>query len=1655
MRKSALLFLYFVLGIMTAWAQRPDFDLYFANNVTDVKSFDEIKSEDSGLKWTQVQTADGDMSGNYAEVANLVDMLGSTRKKWLADQQQFWTMRDHTLLCFRIDGHGDTSSAYEATLDNGNGKKFTLSVKDYFFVNLPLQEEPYEIKVYRIGEPEKYYRFRYFIKGWNNESLYIFQLDQKRQAENHPYSLECITGSMNEDGDIERDTTKLELQATSFQSFYVPEGKDLLDVIFVSDGNKLRIDKKKLHPGIDLNDRFKFMELSEEFYLDKHENREFMNFNWLGSGLFEKYDTLYLTLWNERCRQMSSGKFNVESVDKDGLPTGNTAVRYIGYDKKLGAHKILTMGEPAYVEVVVNGYLPVVYKYDGPADPETGIVSEERCAVDLTLTPGTVNKKGLTFSSKHFLNLTDEKTIIVRNGVDHVLCSIDEIDLSTWLAVDTVHYAEDCGQNYPKLLNNKSVERYAKLRLAFSKPKGDKTNDCRLVATDIDTHIDYEATDKELRVLSSDVYKSFTYDYIYADFNLLDVVPRNSCCELNLSAGPMTYSDFPRLHNFVFDRDKGREDATDEIDNKYVTNDEEDVNDVSADCGFDMKIAPDFKFSFNPVTVKTAFGYDFRKSLWDLKVNVIYNGGERDLPEKDKQAREELQAIEGYQTTNLKGNKVGVSPVGEDKDLDGWMYDEIDDLFDFSSKRIGQGWFGGASFNFKMPTTDLSRFQIANAAGQIGYGIGLFWGNVAKEAKFKKLAEILEKFENYISFTAFAQVSAQMDFGVKSYIDDVEESMSGTNMGYFAHFSAKASGGVSLDLFTPEVVKIPHVGEFKLSSWFNIQAGLRFGAKVGVQFGVEGPFAKYWPGVGFHSILLVVGQAYAQLKTPLFRWSGSAQMHFGVESLKPDDSTNPFHRDFPYWLEEGNAKQIAKAYRSLKAPKSDAEVGTALITDVASDANPHYLDGDHVVYNDLRSAADYNDDRIALLNTSDNTTETLSTDGFTASNHMRSKRGDHEIVVFEQYAKKVTSEDIDDDHLFTSSNKMQQRSVIKAAVREGNGAWQLTDVTPDDGMADLKPVVTIQEDGKAACVYQHGRFFTVDELESADTITNIAFEGQLLLRTYSDGQWSAPTPLYFDLDLEHFIMHYDLLMRNDTVLVAANVLSGEMKNSVTRYASISIASGEVKYVDDNIRAKHFMMHRVGKNAVIAMLYEKSDSIGEIYVKTLAMSGQGDGRQGADLGVGKNIPGKVKIVCDRNAENLSDFAVLWTEAGSVYRNENGTKRSFADIQTMLNASRVHLDNSLHLSEPITLGCERDSLIMTDFDGFLDDSHISVVYTLANIKAASGVVMTNSKDFCNNFEAEVSYAKSALMGSNSLPINVKIRNTGTSAIQTVKVNINDKDFAVPDAYVAPQKEGNFVVLYPIDEHFDGYITSYVGVEYDNIFKALRHPRFPSLDNRRKNLFISSSRVLLSDVECNVVSHSVENGVNTFVVELVDHGMLLDDMGVLVGIYAHPSIAVPITDEAKAIVKGSEFVKMGNVRKAYATVSISGITEPLKAYVNIHVLDTNYGDGDLKKSHVDNLHGDANPVYVSLFPDSDPAKIVRPTFDTPSGNHRVKVAVLDDGVSLSGLKTDERVRIFTPDGLPVFSKRATGSTLFVPLRHHTVYMLSTADEVFKFKY
>ena len=135
MRKFTLIVLQMLCVAFVAQAQ--SFKLYYANNVTDVSNLNDIEKDGSGLNGREAATGSTiAMDGNLAEVTALKRMFAETRMKNLTDKRQFWKMRDHTLLCFRIDENGSTQNTYKVLVRNG---KDTLSqtVDDFFFVNAP------------------------------------------------------------------------------------------------------------------------------------------------------------------------------------------------------------------------------------------------------------------------------------------------------------------------------------------------------------------------------------------------------------------------------------------------------------------------------------------------------------------------------------------------------------------------------------------------------------------------------------------------------------------------------------------------------------------------------------------------------------------------------------------------------------------------------------------------------------------------------------------------------------------------------------------------------------------------------------------------------------------------------------------------------------------------------------------------------------------------------------------------------------------------------------------------------------------------------------------------------------------------------------------------------------------------------------------------------------------------------------------------------------------------------------------------------------------------------------------------------------------------------------------------------------------------------
>ncbi|MBO4827709.1 MAG: hypothetical protein J5506_10855 [Prevotella sp.] len=1729
-----------MVGMMLCLAvnvQAQSFKLYFANNISDLDDVRSINEGTANLNWREVSPNGSIVYTNQVEANSVMEMFASTDMKGLTQQQQFWRMRDHSLLCFRInDGNGNDAYGVDAT--DGNGNNLEITVSRYFYANMPMQEAPVNIRVWKMGEVGDTLKFQYHVHGWNDNNLYIFQLDSKRQADGEEYTMEYVLSYADNNGLLKEDTMQLKLQRNSFQSFYVDDDKELTDVFLttgaVKNGvkaKKLRINKKRLHPGVGTDNDFNYLTLSPTFHLDRHANRELINFNWIGTGLFESFDTLYVKLRRSNGLPISAiEKINVARVDANGNYVPNNQVKYIGYDQSREAHKVLAMGNPVYLEILAKGFYPAIYRFPGAADPISGIVDEERCTAEVTLTPGNVNYSEFAVSSQHFYGLRDTKKVVVYRGEDHALCDLEDVDLSAQPATTTIFYAKDGGQDGGKLMKGRLIDQYAELVMTFSKTKTTTASIQQPVLVAYDSSTWDEVQRFQSLATSADVVSIpiFTFDYYDVKYDLCDLELDKECV-MHLQTSNGTYEKLPMFQRFHFDRSKADEDGNEEIiDNtmgQVTKNDPISLSGAGADSGMDWGIPSNYSWGPDclkngPNKLKVGFYWYFSisKKSWEFKASLDFSHG-FDGDESISQMRKEQKEAAKWDKWRKKGTFAGEGDTETWHNIDGslvangsavkledWIYKEIDDIFKVPtpghSLGFGLSLSGFLGYVKKDLNSDGShkegtsaKFVISEGAGYIRYSYGLTLPNMMSLIgnKLGKPGEWINKYLtklNLITCSAVWSAGFDLNLSFKNW-SAKEVGYDADGWGFLLTLIAKMKTGAWIEMHTPP------------NPFLHLGAGVRAGLKVAAGFGYGTDFHEHHDLGG---MLMAIGiiEAYAYIRACFGEGQARAEAHFGGRWLFPDNNNhNPFHEKYPYWAPKANANAKGNALwtpeneqlagnalwtpntqhpspntlvaahpttsslirRAIQAPE-DTDFGTPIVTGVTTDANPHYLDENTIVYNDPASIANINDDRISTLNTQTQKTTTISNNGLRANNHMRSKRREHEIVVYEEMARVVSDDDLNAGSDVEVASQLGTQQRIMANIRTEGGEWKNMVIAHNPGMVDAKPIVTIQDDGHAACVWQHGVIKKNTQSDVADNeYYNTYIDGNLVLSIYNGKMWSAPIELH-KLDATHTAGQYDLMMRNDTVLVGSNIteniLDPDNRKTKFTFASVPLATKRPTYVNEQIQPKRFFMNRVGEHAVITMLYQKNDSLRDIYVKTLSMNGVGDGIAGNDLGVNFCTPELVKIVCDRSATSLNDFAVLWTEVNNTAHGAEGTAKDTGKTRMMLNASRIALDPTVRITAPLTLGAETNELTMTDFDGFLDDQHIKVVYTLSDVASDEALIMQSERFFTNSFRYEVNYQSSSLLSSSTLPVSITVTNTGTSPIKHVTVFVNSQPYSIGDSFIQPLRSRDFVIEYPIGNGFDGYLATQVEVEYDNVFRAKSHARRKSVSLQRQLQSTPRERISMENIEMRLLGQAIEDGANIFTVELTDRSTRGMNPGneVHVGVFAHPAFPVPVSDGAETIVKATDFHLYGNVRKAYATVRVAGVAETTQAYLNLHLFESRPAGAEF--NYVENISFTENAHFVILQPSNDPTEINPVRFRENKDRLSVRITNEENGVRISGLPTgtdregnEYRVRVFRSSGTAIYSEPSKSESIFVPLNNHDVYLLSTGKDILKFKF
>lgn len=1748
------------------------FDLYFSNNVTDVEKLNDetVEEYQNGLKWTKIERGTVNVYGNYVEAENVRKMFASTRMKTRADQQQFWRMRDHSLLCFRINDGSGTSGDYGVEADDSYGTKLQLTVSKFFYSNIPLQDKPIQFKVWKIGEVGDTLRFKYESDDWNDNRLYIFQLDSKRQKSGENYTLEYDLSYADDNGELQEEKHYLDLKDKNFQSFYVDSDKELADIFLMAGSTttpkegqkKLRLNLKRLITGVSPYNKYYNLTLTTRFTLDKHENRELVNFNWIGSGLYERFDTLYVKLKKPNGDDIRSARMNVVQVDNDGNEVlGGAPVSYFGWDERLKVHKVITNGNPAYIEILPpknnNSFFPTVLKYRGATDPLTNIVDEERCSAEMMAVMGNVNYADFAISSQLFRGLHDEKKIVMYRGQEHALVTLEEYNLTGRAITDQVRFSSDGCQEGLKLFKGNLIEKYGELLLTFSTAKNGAKALRRAMASTPELKVyDVDNGNALLQTIQPQVGASgvslskFERDYYEVGYDLTELTV-DKTCRLKLMSAGKTYDKLPYFNRFIYNRDDGENDAKaagTELCRGIIDGDKPKAGDADTEAKAEWAIPINFRWE-SPVKglyINTSIYYSISRKCLDYKICAEYKNKSKDTDDQGNPDGSKVSKMREDFDTYRKWDKFGsywneeerkhdfskynewksdqdndrgfsgslVSEPGQQK-LENWVFSEFDDIF--SLPVPGLSATGGLKIAGSITKLGKEKDKNGNAAEganaiptisdvtlyfKLAYGA--FISNPLKAIGGKYLGAVggfLEKYANFLTISALAEASLEITAGYKNWQANDLGYSSKSAHSILVQAMLKARGGVCAEVHTPPN-PVLHLG-----------AGVRAGAKLGLGYGFCTNFDHFDLGGVFIGLLGV--EAFAYVRSLAGTAQAAAEAHVGDRILFPNnDNTNPFHPKYPWWaavVEPASAPQYSDFWQSpsLTATSNtaaasatdnntdgdkDNKYGHVIVDNVPSTANPHFLDEHTIVYDAPATGDDINSAHIALLDTKTNTVQRLSKEGVKASGHMRSKNSTHEVVVYEEMTRPITADDLKAGD--ASATELAREQSIVAQVRDndtdfieyqpGYEAWHRSVVCAATGdVVNCKPVVTQQEDGRAACIWQQGHILPIssksqklfaprmkaegtedDNDAMFDAAYTSAMNGHLMLSVFDGGKWSDPVKL-FELNETNVAKQYDLVMRDDTVLVGMNMTHNfyddEKRSNQFTYASIPFETMEPTYVEEHLHPMRFFINRVGDHALIALLYEKNDTLSDIYVKALNMNGKASGVGGNDLGANFCSPNLVKIICDRESVVLSDCAILWAEMSNTVHGDQGTAEHNGDARMILNASRISLEPSICVTSPITMGAETEGRLMQDFDGFLDDQHIKVVYSLRDLEEKkTTVIMANERYFDNSFIFDVDYTKGALMGSSTLPITVSICNTGTSAIRNVIPTINGQTFTLDDSWVQPLSQRDFVVEYPIGEDFNGYLEASVDVEYQNVFRAEQHALNPRRSLRRQSAnVVKSGRASLEDIELRVLGQDIENGVNTFAVELIDHsprGLRADNV-IHVGIFSQPSPSSLISDEAETLVRASDFELFGGVRKAYAKVTLQGIAETTNGFLNCHILDESVTDPDAN-NYVENRRYSENVHYVYLQPSNNPTDINPVRFNENKNALDIKVSREEGGVRITGLPVSDdhktyRIRVFGSDGMLRYGTVSQSSTLFVPLNKHDVYLLSTGKDVLKFNY
>ena len=963
------------------------------------------------------------------------------------------------------------------------------------------------------------------------------------------------------------------------------------------------------------------------------------------------------------------------------------------------------------------------------------------------------------------------------------------------------------------------------------------------------------------KLLPKSTFTTFSQNYCLFEFDLVDQIADDATVRPVVKNGTATLAELPKLNNNTVDLIALSEESNIDLSGDLLDPDLTDVDNKLSGNGVNMKdmnkAFDKFNFQMPPVlpfTVNIEREGDYFLVRAVCEMNFLPTGRVTDVLDK-------LDNL-NYFDEQYKACMDAVNAAKPEED------DFFSDIPLAPSAFVGvKGFLSGIGhYNPETKKIDINFYDggltmeaSAKASARVTFGIGGF--GVSVDARIASTMALVNR------------AAALGDVGGLPKIDFVLDNQ--------AHLKLCAWAEAGIDIWIAKAV-----------------VGVRGGASIDMQTRVVLPTYSQQTYTGAKLAVRAAMEAYAEARV-LFVTKKKKWKIFDAQKTwyAPNDATNPLHPDYGEGIFSFSSKNVTKSYRRLRR-KVIADLGTPIIEKVSGMARPTYLlGGESVLFNNLKTASDYNDDRLQVYaggSKSDlvNTGVSAPMYDFSAAHNSSGL----EVVAFEQVKSPINASELEAMSEETQMKTVTENTGIRVAMRQGSGAWT-TQALGDSywNNASVTPAVAVQADGKAAVVWQQG-------VAKYSTDDDRYIDGTLMLSRYNGSTWSEPVEIK-RLNSRSVPTDYQLTMKDDSVLVMMT-LKQDVNNPAKQPSVVYVSVGPDNLVRERYTqaegSKPQMVH-VGGTNLVGFLQQKEDGR-DITLSTVNMRGVPTGKLSGSLGMERRMVNDFRLVVDDDATDLDGVALLW--------NQNDQEATTGDdgTTTVLMKNRIYAsklcchDKQLFFSAPVEIATMPDDVSLVSMDGWLDALDMKVAFCVANDDEGAAVLET-PVEFTNAIDYKVDYNAYAVTDEKFVPVTITVANNGFSPISNVEVVLGDSTYnhAVT---LLPRQTMEFTDRYPVTEDFNGTIDYQVTADFapanSNSLKLRRRAAARPHRIKRNGTEMDVRQV---DMALKMLSRSVDADGKTTVVAEVNNASLLplsEGVSCKVGLYASPLATEPVGQE-----------------------------------------------------------------------------------------------------------------------------------------------------------